>query len=145
MVDADPSNALSRTGLANTLRLRGIAMQRCGRPADAVSDFRQSIAVLQGQKELSPRDYYVIACAQSRLSGVAREAGSGLTLAAGRAAADEAMVTLRRAVAAGWREAAWMMADPDLIPIRSRPDFQLLMMDLSFPAEPFSKNTEATR
>ena len=49
------------------------------------------------------------------------------------------MVTLRRAVAAGWREAAWMMADPNLIPIRSRPDFQLLLMDLAFPADPFAR------
>jgi serine/threonine-protein kinase len=143
MVEADPSNASSRTSLANTLRHRGIAMQRCGRPADAVADFRQSIAILQGQKEPSPGDDYNMACAQSLLSGVAREAGSGLTAAEGRAAADAAMAALHRAVAAGWRDPAWAQFGPALVPIRSRPDFQLLLMDLAFPAEPFSKGPDA--
>ena len=48
------------------------------------------------------------------------------------------MDTLRRAIAAGYRPVDWMRRDPDLAPLRSRPDFQLLMMDLSFPAEPFA-------
>jgi hypothetical protein len=32
-----------------------------------------------------------------------------------------------------------------LDPLRSHPRFQLLMMDLAMPAEPFSKNTDADR
>ena len=83
--------------------------------------------------------HYNIACYQSLLSGLAAEAGSGLTAAEGRAAADEAMISLRRAVAAGWRDAAWMASDTDLNPIRSRPDFQSLVLDLGFPADPFAR------
>jgi serine/threonine-protein kinase len=138
MAEADPSNAPSRTSLAITLRHRGIATQRCGRPAEAVADFRQSIAILQGQKEPSPWDDYNIACAQSLLSGLGGEAGSCLTADEGRAAAAEAMVNLRRAAAAGWREVAQLMTDTDLAPIRSRPDFQLLAMDIAFPSDPFT-------
>jgi hypothetical protein len=32
-----------------------------------------------------------------------------------------------------------MRTDPDLDPLRSRPDFQLLLMDLAMPAEPFAR------
>jgi hypothetical protein len=35
-----------------------------------------------------------------------------------------------------------MNRDPDLDPLRSRPDFQLLMMDLAMPAEPFARPHE---
>ena len=32
-----------------------------------------------------------------------------------------------------------MRKDPDLDPVRSRPDFQMLFMDLAFPKEPFAR------
>jgi serine/threonine-protein kinase len=38
-----------------------------------------------------------------------------------------------------------LMKDTDLESLRSRPDFQVLMMDVAFPAEPFSKDTHAHR
>jgi eukaryotic-like serine/threonine-protein kinase len=82
---------------------------------------------------------YNRACAESLLSAAAAEAGSGLTDAEGRAAADKAMDTLRRCVAAGWRDAGYMLLDTALTPIRSRPDFQSLVMDLGFPADPFAR------
>ena len=49
------------------------------------------------------------------------------------------METLRRAVAAGFRNLVHMQTDTDLDSLRNRPDFQLLMMDLAFPAEPFTR------
>jgi hypothetical protein len=45
--------------------------------------------------------------------------------------------TLKRAIGAGYRDLAHMRIDTD--PLRSRPDFQLLMMDLAFPANLFAK------
>ena len=86
---------------------------------------------------------YRLACNQSLLSGVAADVGSGLTAKSGRAEADKAMETLRRAVAAGFRNTAHLRVDTDLDPIRSRPDFQLLqlrMMDVEFPIEPFARD-----
>jgi hypothetical protein len=70
-------------------------------------------------------ELYNLACCLSLLSGVAADPGSALSAADGRAAADGAMAVLRRVAATGWRDIAWMMADPDLAPIRSRPDFRL--------------------
>ena len=61
-----------------------------------------------------------------------------MTAAEGRAEADQAMESLRQAVAAGYRKLAIMRTDTDLDSLRPRRDFQLLMMDLEFPAEPFA-------
>jgi hypothetical protein len=85
-----------------------------------------------------------MARAQSLLSAIAAEPGSGLTAADGQAAADAAMTTLHRAAAAGWRDAAYLAADTDLVPIRSRPDFQALKLDIEFPDEPFALSDPMT-
>jgi hypothetical protein len=46
---------------------------------------------------------------------------------------------LRQAVAGGYRKLTVLRTDLDLDPLRSRPDFQLLMMDLAFPDDPFAR------
>jgi tetratricopeptide (TPR) repeat protein len=54
--------------------------------------------------------------------------------------ANRAMAALRRAVDAGWRDAARMAKEPDLDPLRSRDDFRellLSLLDLAFPSDPF--------
>jgi hypothetical protein len=41
---------------------------------------------------------------------------------------------------AGYANVVWVRTgDPDLKPIRSRADFQALMMDLVMPVEPFAR------
>jgi serine/threonine-protein kinase len=52
--------------------------------------------------------------------------------------ADRAMATLRHAAAAGSIGAGGLHSVPEFVPLRSRADFQLLMMDLAMPAEPFA-------
>ncbi len=104
-----------------------------------MSDLRQSISILRDQKALDSGAYYGIACALSLLSGLAAEAASGLTASEGRTAADDAMATLRQAAAAGWRDVAAMDANPDLGPIRSRPDYKMLRLDMAVPADPFAR------
>jgi tetratricopeptide (TPR) repeat protein len=53
----------------------------------------------------------------------------------------ESLSWLDRARRAGYlrhpERIVWMSRDPELDPLRSRPDFQLLMQDLAFPADPF--------
>jgi serine/threonine-protein kinase len=49
------------------------------------------------------------------------------------------MQWLHGAVAAGYGNVAVMQKDPDLDPLRSRDDFQVLMMDLEFPDDPFAR------
>ena len=52
-------------------------------------------------------------------------------------AADGAMATLRRAVAAGYSDVAHMRTDTDLDALRQRDDFQKLIKDLE--AKPDTK------
>ena len=52
--------------------------------------------------------------------------------------ADHAMNAFREAVALGWSGLAYLKRDPDLDSLRGRADFQLLMMDMAMPAEPFA-------
>ena len=47
-----------------------------------------------------------------------------------RAAADSAMVWLRKALPAGWKDAARVKTDTDLDPLRARADFKELFADL---------------
>ena len=53
--------------------------------------------------------------------------------------ADLAVQLLRRDVAASYRSFKAFTNESGLNPIRSRPDFRLLMMDLAMPVEAFAK------
>ena len=99
---------------------------------------KEAVEVMQRLPTLTKGDLYSLACYQSLLAGAAAEPGSGLSAAEGRAEADRAMVTLRRAVDGGYRDLAHMRADTDLDPLRGRADFQLLMLDLAMPGDPFA-------
>lgn len=54
-----------------------------------------------------------------------------------RAYLDAAMNVLRQAVAAGFRDVRRLTEDAALDPLRPRADFQAIVMDLVFPADPF--------
>ena len=135
---SNPSDLRAVPALAKTLRHRGIVLRKCGRPAEAVAALRESIDLLRRSAQSEFLSLYDIACAQALLSAAAAEAGSGLTADEARAYAAEAVSTLRRCVAAGFRNVPWMLADPDFAPLRDRPDFRLLALDMAFPSDPFA-------
>ena len=56
-----------------------------------------------------------------------------------KAEPDRAMATLHRMAAAGSIEPEILRTNPDLAPLRTRRDFQLLVMDLTMPAQPFAQ------
>jgi tetratricopeptide (TPR) repeat protein len=60
------------------------------------------------------------------------------TLQEVRAEPDRAMATLRRMAAAGYLQPEVARNNPQLAPLRSRSDFQLLMLDLDMPSRPFT-------
>ena len=84
-------------------------------------------------------DHFNVAVIHARLAGLAPRPGSGLSAAEGRAEADRAMTWLRKAVDGGFRPPRGEPGHEPFDPLRSRPDFQLLLMDLAFPAEPFAR------
>jgi tetratricopeptide (TPR) repeat protein len=88
----------------------------------------------------SPVDFYNAAC---YLGLLVKGAASAPWPDAKRAAialsyGNRAVASLRMALDRGYRNPGLIRTDPDLDSLRSRPDFQLLMMDLAFPAEPFA-------
>jgi hypothetical protein len=59
-----------------------------------------------------------------------------VSAAEGAEQAEKAMVLLRWAITMGYRDPAAYGTESAFDPLLNRPDFQLLMMDLDFPAEP---------
>jgi tetratricopeptide (TPR) repeat protein len=123
------------TGYRNDLAFAQMNLARAhrvlGRPADA----RRALERTHSIYERQPPDVmtlYNLVCTESLLSGLAK--GSERDAYAVRAVA-----TLRRTVAAGFRDVNSLRTDSDLDPLRSRPDFQTLLLDVAFPADPFAR------
>ncbi len=89
-----------------------------------------------------PFDLYDLACLYSVLSGLGpldKTVPADQVQRIRTAAADRAMTVLRRAVAAGFNDVAHMRFHQNLDPLRARRDFQELLLDLEFPADPFAR------
>jgi serine/threonine-protein kinase len=139
LVDTHPTVTDFQISLALDLTCIAWFRQQAGRNTDAVALWRQAIAIYERSPLRSGGEFYNLACLHANLSGVAAAAGSGMTAEEGRAEAEQAIRCLRRALVAGYRNLALMREDTDLDPLRSRPDFQLLMMDIEFPDDPFAR------
>jgi eukaryotic-like serine/threonine-protein kinase len=138
-VAADPTHEPSIAFCADSVRRIGTTLQASGRPADAVAYYRRSIAILEGLKKPRALDIYDAACCHSLISGVATQARSGLSADESSVEAARAVAGIRQAFEAGYANVVWVRTgDPDLKPVRSRADFQALMMDLVMPVEPFA-------
>jgi tetratricopeptide (TPR) repeat protein len=137
LVEANPNFTVYKSDLSVTLGLIGFLKREAGQVSEATTHFRKAIALLDGLPSRTPEESYNLACRHAALAEVADLPGSGVTGAEGRAAADHAMAELRRAASTGFRVLSLMAFDHDLDPLRSRPDFQMLLSDLSFPGNPF--------
>jgi serine/threonine protein kinase len=140
LADLYPTVTLFQNRLAMSHSYIGSVRRRAGRPAEAAAEFRRAVAIMEHLSNLQPDGFnlYNLACFRSLLSGIAAEPGSGLTGADVSALAEQAVLSLRRAVDAGFRNVGFMHRDTDLDALRGRSDFQLLLMDLSFPERPFA-------
>ncbi len=131
-----PASVLIAGFLAEVLLRSGQVRLSTGEAVGAAADWRRAIALYEG---LPPRWHDFArkeACCHAMLSGVAGLAGSGLTASDAAIEAERAMEILRRNIAEGYRGPV-LRTESALDPLRPRPDFQLLMMDAAFPAEPF--------
>jgi serine/threonine-protein kinase len=132
LADAKPPIAQFRIDLAWILKNIALVQRQAGRVADAHRSFEEAIAIWDEIRSPSGVVLYLKASALAQVSDLD---GPGST---GRATADLAMLTLHKAVAAGYHDMFSFSGDITLDPLRSRSDFQLLMMDLAFPADPFA-------
>ncbi len=123
----------------------GATQQAAGQPADAVGSWRRAVATDEHARTSMGEPLYYLAGCHAGLGGIAGAAGSGLSASEGAVELDRAMALLRRAADAGFHNVDRMRRDPDLDPLRARPDFQAMMADLAFPAQPFSDDADADR
>jgi serine/threonine-protein kinase len=144
LADAYPTVTSWHSELANNLSQVGGIHLKAGRTAEAVASIRRAVAIWMRLSSRTPTDLYNLSCSHASLSTLAAEPGSGMTAAEAPAEADRAMEWLRQAVVAGIRKLAVLRTDHSLDPLRSRPDFQLLLMDLAMPDDPFAKDTDAS-
>jgi tetratricopeptide (TPR) repeat protein len=116
-------------------RFRGALLDTCygltevqlalGRPADAAATARR-------RRDLAPNDpdrLYGVACHLALCVPLIGKGKSEPTAAEAerRRCADEAMEVLRQAVAAGYKDWPPLEEDPDLAPLRGRPDYRELL------------------
>ena len=134
----DPGNADGRRLFRKRLGALAWAALALGEDDDARRAIDRMIAV---PVRLAV-ERYDAACYLARcLPALAVRAGraGGLPDELERSYADHAIVVLREATKGGFVDVDHMKADPDLDPLRARPDFQLLMMDLAMPTNPFAQ------
>jgi tetratricopeptide (TPR) repeat protein len=108
----------------------GATLRKVGRGAEAVTVYREAAKFLAGLPEPSADRLYDLACCHAQLRALTDSAGSGLSPKDGAAEGDQAVAALRRAVAAGYKDAAHMKQDKDLDSLRGLEDFKKLIADL---------------
>jgi serine/threonine-protein kinase len=138
LIRKNPTDRVQRYWMAVAIRRRGLAKGGLGNPSGAAADLRRALGLCNGLPPRSDDELFETACCHAALVALTGRAGSGVSAAEGRAAADRAMEWLRRAVATGYRNADVFRIEEALDPLRGRDDFRLLMMDLAMPAEPFA-------
>jgi hypothetical protein len=139
VLDADPKFTQARIAWLQGLRGLGAIQLDAGRAGDAVSTLRRVVAFGEGIPSSYAKTLNYLAECHALLGRAAGVPGSGLPSGERPVELGRAMEMLRRAIAAGYWDVAWMRRDPDLDPLRSRADFQVLLLDLAFPADPFTR------
>jgi tetratricopeptide (TPR) repeat protein len=129
-----------RSALAESL-LRSAQIRRdVGEVAGAAADLRQAIALYESLPLLRTGEKGVLeACCHAMLASVNDRGASPDTDSVAQGETEKAMAILRRIVAQGYRDALLLRIESGLDPLRSRADFQLLLMDLSMPSDVFAQ------
>jgi hypothetical protein len=113
----------------------GKARLKAGSRSEALALFRKSEAILETSDH--PAHLGQLACLLALASTVVDPAEGAASAERQRRDAERAMAMLRRAIGKGMANTS-LFSDPDFDSLRSRPDFQALLLDLSFPADPFA-------
>jgi tetratricopeptide (TPR) repeat protein len=141
LVAEHPASRQDQRGLAEVLGALGGLQRRQGRFDEASRLLQRAWETGEALRDPTPTELHTLAFIEAQRAALAGEGRAQLTPAERteqRIRAHRAVVTLRRAVDAGFRDLGQLQRDPDLDPLRSRADFQTLIMDLAFPPQPFT-------
>jgi len=139
LVVEHPKAPTYRGNLAGSFRRRGLARRDLGDPAGAAADVHRALALYDGLATRSRDQWYETACCHAATAGLAATSGSGVSASEAVSAGDAAIALLKKSVALGYRDPNAFRTESSLDPLRNRPDFRALMLDLMFPAEPFAR------
>ena len=131
-----------QTTLAYNCRGLARVSAQLGRAEEALRWLDQAAAIDQRYADTHALSRYDLACDLALSVPLVSQAGGSPSAGAEarrRERADRAMEALRRAIAQGYTFPAIITGDADLDPLRPRPDFRLLMMDLAMPGDPFAR------
>ena len=129
--------AQHRNRLASCLRHRALALRDLGETAGARANARKALSLLYGLPSRSGAEWFETSCCHAVLSGLAARDGSD------DSEAESAMALLAKAVATGYRDLHSYRTESALDPLRNRPAFQRLIMDLTFPPAPLRGDTRS--
>jgi eukaryotic-like serine/threonine-protein kinase len=138
LVEAHPDLPSYHAGLGETyLRLGQV---RCDMKdvAGAAAAWKRASTHYEANNSLDGEQTFFWACCHAGLAGLAGRPGSGLSAVEAAQHAEKAMGLLRQTNTIGYRSADAYRTESALDPLRNRPDFRALMMDLVFPTKPFA-------
>ncbi len=130
-------NSWYQTGSAFSLRGRGLAHLDLGDLARATADTRRALQIWDGLPNRTGEYWFETACCHATLAALAGRERSDVPADEARVEAERAMAILKQAVSTGYRDFASYRTETGLDVLRGRGDFQLLMLDLAFPSDPF--------
>jgi tetratricopeptide (TPR) repeat protein len=139
LVKAQPANDRYQSGLAFALSGLGRAHARIGDISGSAAELRQAMAIWNRASSSSPEERYAEACCHAILAGLAGENGSGIAPSAAELEARKTIDMLKESIITGYRTVKEVRADRDFKAVAGRPDFENLLLDLSFPANPFAE------
>jgi serine/threonine-protein kinase len=137
LVKAHPGAQHYQHGLAFSLAGEGRAKLKQGKFVAAVADLRASSTIWERLTLSTNESLYFLAGNHALLAAMAQTPGSGVSARNAETEASRAVECLRKPLAAGYRTAAEMLADPQFRAVRGRSDFEGLLLDANFPRDAF--------
>jgi tetratricopeptide (TPR) repeat protein len=137
LADNSPELYHMRARLSRTLAAKGRLLDRANRPAESAAAYRRAISGMESLPTFNSEAELALARFHALLSGLATQPRSGVSAGEGEAEAEKAIQWLRRAFAGSAATFDHPVVDQDFRSIRKRPEFQALMLDLTFPKDPF--------
>jgi serine/threonine-protein kinase len=130
-----PSSTFFRMKAGRGYGTLGRALLKAGSQAEALKMLRKAVAILD--RSDAPWDLYNLATFLT-LASTASDPEEAAAADRQSRDAELAVATIRRTIELGLTDASQWESERDFDSLRARADFQGLMMDLDFPADPFA-------
>ena len=144
LISANANVPHYRKNLAESLLRFGQAHQAAGDFVGASADWKRAVALLKTVEALDGEYIFYYAGCHASLATMAGLAGTGVAGRERDAHSDQAMALLHQAAAMGYRNPGVYRTETAVDAIRGRDDFRLLLLDISFPRDPFVNSGSQT-